>query len=39
MDAAFEILTQDPLTEFVFPIFFAAVAIEALWSYLGNRGL
>ena len=39
MEAAIEILAQDPLSKIVLPIFFAAVGIEALWSRLGNRGL
>lgn len=38
MDVAFRILSEDPL-KFVLVIFFAAVAIEAIWSRLGNRGL
>ena len=38
-ERAQQILVDDPVTAVVLPIFFAAVAVEAIWSKVTDRGL
>ncbi len=39
LEMAQQILVEDPVTAVVLPIFFAAVAVEAIWSKMTDRGL